>query len=84
MAAKSTLRREKALGALPVLLMLFHAPFKISNVAAVAVAHESGHLRLQIAQHLSFKFIHHSHLPDSVGHGLSVVANPFFTVQAGG
>jgi hypothetical protein len=40
---------QKALCALPVLLMLLHAVLKVGDAAAVAVAHESGHLRFEHA-----------------------------------
>ena len=57
-------RRKKAVGALPVLLVAFHAALQIGQASAVAVAHQTGHLRLQhtqIADHLGFEFIHHAH-----------------------
>ena len=62
-------RRKKALGPLPVLLVAFHPPLKIGDAAAVAVTHQVGDLRLkhaQVALHLCFEFIHHSHSLNSI------------------
>jgi hypothetical protein len=39
--------REEALGALPVLLVLLHAVFKIRDAASIAVTHEAIHLGLE-------------------------------------
>ena len=66
---KNTSRGQKTLGSLPVLLVALKAPLQFCDTSAIAVAHKTGHLRLQyaqIAQHLRFKFIHHPHPPDSI------------------
>ncbi len=55
---------EKSPGTLPVLLMTVHAPLEFSQTPAVAITDQAGHLRLkhaQIAEYLSFEFIHHPH-----------------------
>ena len=55
---------QKALGALPILLVPVHAPLQLRELAAASIAHQRGHLgfeRAQVAQHLRFEFIHHSH-----------------------
>jgi hypothetical protein len=67
---------QKSLGSLPVLLMLFHTPLEVGNPTAIAIAHQTAHLRFehaQIAEHLRFEFIHHPHPPDPI---LSASARP--------
>jgi hypothetical protein len=62
-------RGEKALGSLPVLPMALKASLQLRNSPAIAVAHQTCHLRLQyaqITQYLRFKFVHHPHSPDSI------------------
>ena len=41
---------DEAFRALPVLLVEFHAPLKVANASAVAVANEVGHLRFEHAE----------------------------------
>ena len=60
---------KKSLGPLPVLLMLFYTALEVGNPPAVAIAHQTAHLRFeyaQIAEHLCFEFIHHPHPPDPI------------------
>src|ERR1035441_9206202 len=60
---------KKSLCPLPVLLVPFYPSLQISDAPAVAIARQAGHLRLQhaqIAQDLSFEFIHHPHPTDSI------------------
>jgi hypothetical protein len=60
---------QKSLGPLPVLFMLFHTPFEVGNPPAIAITHQTAHLRFehaQIAEHLRFEFIHHPHPPDPI------------------
>jgi hypothetical protein len=55
---------QETLGALPALLVVFHAAFEVGDAAAVAVAGETVHLRFenaQVAEDLRFEFIHHAH-----------------------
>jgi hypothetical protein len=69
-------RGQKSLGALSVLLMLLHTPFKIGDAPTIAIAHEPGHLLLkhaEVAEYLGFEFIHHPHSLDSIGHTLFLV-----------
>ena len=57
-------RGQKSLGALSVLLMLLHAPFKIGDAPTIAIAHEPGYLLVkhaEVAEYLGFEFIHHPH-----------------------
>jgi len=57
-------RGHKPFGTLPVLLMTVHAPLQDCQPAAIAVTHQTRHLRLQnaqIAQHLCLEFIDHTH-----------------------
>jgi hypothetical protein len=56
---------QKSFRALPILLVPLHAMFQLGDTAAIPVAHQAIHLRLQeiqIAEHLRFEFVHHSHL----------------------
>ena len=60
--------RQKSFGALPVLFVLFHAPFQVRYPAPISIPHQTAHLSFQdaqIAKHLRFEFIHHPHPPDS-------------------
>ena len=56
--------RHESLGALPVLLVALHASLEVGDAAAISIAHQATHLRLQdteVAENLSFEFVHHSH-----------------------